>query len=102
MEETTTTTAISVSEFEKLISVISEERQARIRFRMRGELWYPNFLRVMRAGEHNRVLFVDETRNHNIILSDLSSIVQFELNAAIHPFEPGCHYQVSQKYFTDQ
>lgn len=112
MEETTTTTTtttstsatttISVHAFEELIRTISENKSAGIRFRMRGELWYPNFLHVMQAGEYNRILFVDGKRNHNIILSDLSSVIQFELDAAIHPFAPGRHYQVSQEYVTDQ
>ena len=110
MEETTTSTTttactgttISVHAFEKLIRIINKDKSAGIRFRMRGELWYPNFLCVVQAGENNRTLFFDGKRNHNIILFDLSGVIQFELDAAIHPFAPGCHYQVSQEYPTDE
>jgi len=63
-----------------------------------GQLWYPNFMRIIKIEEDKRVLFHDETRKRIISLPDLNTIVQIELDSKFYPFEPNCHYQVSETF----
>lgn len=70
-----------------------------IRYRSLGNLWYPNFLRVHKIQEPGNVLFYDESCNKLILFSDISRIVQFELDSRFLHFEPNCHYQISDEDF---
>jgi hypothetical protein len=94
MEETKT--IVSVNELRRLIISIVEGRfEICIRFRLIGQLWHPNFLRIVKLTEGSGVLFHDETQNKLFSLSDLGKIVQFELDSSLYAFEPNCHYQVT-------
>lgn len=100
MEKTTTTT-ISVQAFESLINTIcSQCLPVGIRFRTRGDLWYPNFLRVVSAA--HPIHFYDERRGNNIILPNLSAVIQFELDRTVQSFAPRCQYGISEDYFMEQ
>ena len=68
-----------------------------------GQLWYPNFLTVLKIEQDKSILFHDQTRKKLIALADLNRIIQFELDGKIYPFEPNSHYQVSDdNYYHDQ
>jgi hypothetical protein len=86
---------ISVSDLKKLLlSLAHQENQVCIRYRTIGQLWYPNFMRTIKIVADTRVLFHDETRKRLISLPDFSTIIQFELDGKLYPYEPNCHYQV--------
>ena len=92
-----TITVIPLNELRRLIfSIVQHESKTCIRYRTMGQLWNPNFMRIIKIEEDKRVLFHDESRKRIISLPDLSTIVQFELDSKYYPFEPNCHYQVSE------
>jgi hypothetical protein len=96
MEETIM--MVSVNELKRLILSIHENQlQVCIRYRTIGQLWHPNFLRIIKITESSAVLFHDAIRKRLILLSDLSSIIQFELDGRLNTFEPNFHYLVSNE-----
>ena len=56
-------------------------------------MWQTNFLRVVEVGEQG-VLLNDEVANSFKCLPDLSRIMQFEIDVAVHNFLPHNHYDV--------
>lgn len=98
-----TTSLITMSELQKLLSsMVQQQTQVSIRYRTLGQLWYPNFMRVIKLEQGKSVLFHDEIRRKLIALPDLTRIIQFELDGRCYPFEPNCHYQVSDEAYQDQ
>jgi hypothetical protein len=94
-----TTSVITVSELKKLLfSIVDNEDSVCIRYRTIGQLWYPNFLRVVKIVADKRVMFYDEIRERLISIPDLSTIIQFELDGRVYHFEPNCHYHVSDHF----
>lgn len=90
-------TAVSVHDLKEVLDTLTRDpRRVHIRFRTLGQLWYPNFLQVVRMEEDKRILFHDETRKFFISLRDLSTITEFELDAPIDPFDAHTQYQVSE------
>lgn len=90
-------TDISVNDLKKIVfSIVHNQSQISIRFRTLGQLWYPNFLRIIKIEEGKRVLFHDENRRFFISLRDLSAITQFELDGRLNELEPNFHYQVTE------
>lgn len=94
MEEITTT--VSVGELSKLITTLYQQKlPVLIRFRVLGQLWYPNFVRITELLDDRRIVFYDERRNTLVSLRNFAAIAQFEVDERINPFEPGNHYDVS-------
>ena len=92
-----TTTLVSLSDLRKLLTSIRQYPQSvHIRFRALGQLWYPNFLRVMKIEQGKSVLFHDAIRDKFITLADMGRIIQFELDSKQYRYEPDFHYQVCQ------
>lgn len=90
----TTSNLISALELRKLLyTIVDNGSKASFRYRILGEMWQPNFLRVVQIAEQG-VLLNDETTNSFKFLPDLSQIVQFEIDAAVHGFLPHNHYGV--------
>lgn len=91
-----TTTLVSLSDLKKLLVSIGRDPQpVRIRYRALGQLWHPNFLQVLKVEQGKSVLFHDAIRKKFIALSDLTRIMQFELDRKLHSYEPNFHYQIS-------
>jgi hypothetical protein len=87
---------VSVNELKRLLFTIFEGSQpTHIRYRLLGQLWHPNFLRVVKISNDPGVVFYDPSRNTLLSLADLSSIIQFELDCPLHSFQPNFHYQVT-------
>ena len=85
---------ISVLEFRRLLVDLRSKRpDICIRYRLLGEMWGMNTLRVIHVTEKGAILN-DETTNKVINLSDLSFIMQFEIDAPFQGFEPHFHYNV--------
>lgn len=89
-------TLVSVNELKRLLFAILEGHfPINIRYRMIGQLWHPNFLRVLKISDESGVVFYDATRNSLLSLADLSTIIQFEMDCPLHNFQPNFHYQVT-------
>lgn len=87
-------TLISVLELRRLLVDLSEKRpDICIRFRLLGELWGVNFLRVARINEKGAV-FLDEIQGL-VSISDLNFIMQFEIDRPFQGFQPYYHYEVT-------
>ena len=56
-------------------------------------MWEVNAMRVIHVTEKGAI-FNDETRNKLLNLSDLSSVMQFEIDAPFQGFQPHYHYNV--------
>lgn len=96
MEETLT--IISANELKRvLFSIVQHQLPVCIRYRTMGQLWHPNFLRMIKIEENNGILFHDETRKRLISLPDVSSITQFEVDRPVDFLKAGFHYQVSDE-----
>lgn len=64
-----------------------------VRYRLLGQMWAKNFLRVVQVTELGVVLN-DEATNRLVNIPDLSHIMQFELDKAFQSFQPYIHYDV--------
>lgn len=81
-------------ELKRLMVDLSEKRpDICIRFRLLGELWGVNFLRVTRINEKSVVL-LDETQGL-VSISDLNFVMQFEIDKPFQGFQPYYHYEVT-------
>lgn len=99
MEVTINKTLISVLELRRLMIDLVEKRpDICIRFRLLGELWTVNFLRVVRITEKGAVLF-DETQGF-VSVSDLNFIMQAEIDKPFQGFQPYYHYEVTPVFET--
>ena len=97
-----TTTLVSVTDLKRLLYAITQqEHPVSIRYRTLGQLWYPNFLSVVKIANTN-VLFHDKAKKKLISLPDLTRIIQFELDGKFSSFEPNCHYQVADEHPSEQ
>jgi hypothetical protein len=99
MEDSTNTveksrSLISVLELKRLLTDLKEKRpDVCIRYRLLGEMWVVNSMRVIHITE-NGALLNDEHRNILVNLTDLSSVMQFEIDAPFQGFQPHFHYHV--------
>jgi hypothetical protein len=85
---------VAVLELRRLLIELKEHRpDICIRYRLIGQMWAQNFLRVVNITS-NGVLLNDETLNKLITISDLSQIMQFELDKPFQAFQPYFHYTV--------
>lgn len=90
----TTKNLISVLELKRLLVDLREKRpDICVRYRLLGEMWVVNSMRVIKVTD-NGVMLNDEQNNRLINLPDLSSIMQFEIDAPFQGFQPHFHYNV--------
>lgn len=83
---------VSVLELKQLLITITDNKlPVSFRYRLLGELWKPNFMRVLKVVERGALLH-DEIRNQLISVPDLYQIVQFEIDQTVHAFKPHFHY----------
>jgi hypothetical protein len=87
-------TMISDVELRRLVTELKDGRpDICIRYRLIGEMWKPNFLRIIQVNENGAVL-LDESKNALSFLCDLSSVMQFEIDAVFQNYQPHFHYEV--------
>ncbi len=97
MEITLNKTLISVLELRRLMVDLSEKRpDICIRFRLLGELWNINFLKVIRIGEKGAILLDDSMGL--VSVSDLNFVMQFEIDKPFQGFQPYYHYEVTPQF----
>ena len=85
---------VGVLELKRLLYELKEHRpDICFRFRLIGQMWASNFLRVVHVTERG-VLLNDEISNRFISLPDLSQVIQFEIDKSFQTFHPHFHYDV--------
>lgn len=85
---------VAVLTLRRLLVELKEHRpDICIRYRLIGQMWAKNFLRVIQVTESG-VLLNDETSNKVYTISDLSHIMQFELDKSFQLYQPHFHYEV--------
>jgi hypothetical protein len=85
---------IAVLELRRLLFELKDLRpDIFVRFRLLGEMWQPNFAQVIKLTERG-VILCNERTNELRSISDLNSVVQFEIDSAFQQFHPHNHYTV--------
>jgi hypothetical protein len=77
-----------------LTSIVDHKLQVCVRFRMLGQMWQPNHMRVLKLTEKG-VILNDEINNKMVTVPDLSQVMQFELDSSLYQYEPHNHYEVN-------
>jgi hypothetical protein len=86
---------ISVTTLRKLLHEIRDKRpDTGIRFRMLGEMWGRNFMRVESVGSKG-VLLKDEHDHKLVSVYDITNVMQFELDNSFYGFQAYFHYEVT-------
>jgi hypothetical protein len=94
---------INVNQLKALIADLKENRpDICIRFRLLGDLWTRHFLCILALTEKGLMLINPHDDNKIIYLSDLSQIMQFELDAPFDGFQPHFHYEVNPLYLVEE
>jgi hypothetical protein len=85
---------ISTVQLKRLMVELKEKRpDICIRFRMLGEMWAQNFMRVLQITDKGIVLN-DEVLNKLIYITNLTNVMQCELDNRFQNFQPFYHYEV--------
>jgi hypothetical protein len=58
-----------------------------------GQMWHPNFSKILMV-RGNGITLMDEVARKLISISDLSTIMQFEIDKRFQAFQPHNHYEV--------
>ena len=69
-----------------------------IRFRLMGEMWQTNHLRLLQLSDSGAILN-DESTNKLIFIQDLNNVMQFELDRSFQQYEPHFHYTIDRSLF---
>jgi hypothetical protein len=86
---------ISVLELKRLLIDLKDKKPGVLaRFRLLGELWATNFMSIAAITEKG-VIFKDEVINSFVILSNLSDVIQFEIDEPFQGYKPFNHYNVT-------
>ena len=83
-------------EFARKLDALLAGRKTSVcfRFRMLGEMWKPNFMHVVKVTDRGAI-FSDAYTQEFVFVSDLSDIVQFEIDDRYQEFQPHFHYEVN-------
>jgi hypothetical protein len=89
-----TQSAFSVLALRKLLQdILLKKPDVCFRYRLIGEMWAPNFKKVLHVSEKG-VLLRDEVTNNLTGINDLSNLIQFEIDSPFQDVRPYCHYDV--------
>ena len=85
---------VAVLELRRLLVELQEHRpDICMRYRLMGQMWVQNFLRIIRVTDRG-VILNDEITNKVITLPDLTHIIQFEIDKGFQSYQPYYHYEV--------
>jgi hypothetical protein len=76
-----------------LLDLKTTMSDVRIRVRLVGEMWDNIFMRVVQADGKGALLLYEE-KNKMIMVSDVTSIMQFELDGRFQHYQPFFHYNL--------
>ena len=89
-----TRSQISVLELKRLLIELKEYRpDICVRYRLMGEMWSSSFMEIVMVTDRG-ILLNDESTNRLVSLSDLSTVIQFEIDNRFRDFQPHFHYDV--------
>lgn len=81
-----------------LESLVEERPDISVRFRLLGEMWIPGFVKPVKLTPKGAILYDD--RSGLVSISDLSFVMQFEVDRRFQRFQPFYHYEVSPLHAT--
>lgn len=85
---------ISVNHFRQLLQDLKAKRpDICLRYRMLGEMWTNNFVTILYINERT-LLVNDEIKRRLVSITDINSIMQFEIDRPFQGFQPYFHYEV--------
>jgi len=85
---------ISISELKRMLyDVHDKQSYTCIRFRLLGEMWQKHFMRIFSISD-DAVIFSDETSGRLLKITDLMTVMQFELDHNFQQFFAYFHYDV--------
>jgi histone H3/H4 len=85
---------IPIIEFRRLLHEISDYRpDIGVRMRVMGEMWHPLHLRIFQLTEKGVALY-EELSRKLVMVSDLSQVMQFEIDQVFKHYQPHFHYSV--------
>lgn len=85
---------VTSQELRELLLYINDSRlDTCVRFRLIGEMWHANYMRVIQLTEKGVTLH-DERDNKFFTVRDLNNVMQFELDQPLHQYQPYFHYHV--------
>ena len=86
--------AVSVVELKRLLTELSEKKPGVcVRFRLLGELWAKSFMTIANLSPRG-VLLKDDSTNIFVAISNLTDVVQFEIDEPFQAYKPYNHYDV--------
>ena len=86
---------ISISELKRLLyELYDKQSYTCVRFRLLGEMWQKNFSRIFSINA-DTVIFSEEPSGRLLKVTDLKSVMQFELDHNFQQFIAYFHYNVS-------
>jgi hypothetical protein len=95
---TQNTNIVSVLELKRLLYALKDLRpDICIRFRLMGEMWQVNHLRIVNIREKG-VTLKDEELNELVVVPELNNVMQFELDRAFQQYQPHFHYPVDPAF----
>lgn len=87
--------SLSVLELKRVLVEIQEQRpDICIRYRLIGEMWRPNFMKIISVVEKG-IFIKDEIAYQLIHLQNLENIMQFEIDHNFQNFEAHFHYDIT-------
>jgi hypothetical protein len=87
-------TLIAVFDLKNLLFRLKEERpDICVRYRLLGEMWVVNPMRILAVTEKGAI-FRDESTSKIVNVASLSLVMQFEIDAPFLGFQPHYHYHV--------
>lgn len=87
-------TTIPILAFKQLLHELKDRRpDIGIRFRLMGAMWQVRHLQVVEVTD-NGVALHDKRTGKVMLISDLSHIMQFEIDENFRQYEPHVHYSV--------
>jgi hypothetical protein len=86
--------SISALELKQLLVQLASMPTICFRFRLIGEMWVKNFLQVCSVSDRT-ALFYDEVETKYYLLR-INNIMQFEIDARLHNYQPHFHYNVTR------
>jgi hypothetical protein len=89
---------VSALELRRLLYELRDLRPAiLIRFRLVGQMWLVNHLRITKLTEKG-VILKSDNENSFVTIIDLNDVIQFELDSPFRNYQPHNHYTI-EPYF---
>lgn len=90
---------ITVTELKQLLTRLHDSRELGVCIRTRclGEMWYPNFMRMLMLTEKGVVILNDEIERRAVTIQRASDIIQFEIDQPFQEYKPHFHYTVTSR-----